>query len=996
MPSTGSRSSSPPRTFRPSTDGPTDTGGQGAAATQRTHARIGALVRIAALVALLLPASARAGSDPDQTWATIATAHFDIHYHDGGRDMALHAAAVAEEALAKLAPVLGWTPSERIQVVLRDESDGANGFASAANYDRLTLLASPPEADAELGNYDDWLHLLITHELTHILHLDNVSGVPGVFNDVFGKVLLPNQATPNWFIEGLATWAESAYTPAGRVGDAWFEMYIRTSVLAGDPLDLSEMTAPPARLPRATSWYAYGGAFLTFIVREKGTDALREMLRLYGRRLIPYGLNSVAREAFGESLVDLYARWMAELRVRYAAFERDRRALGLMEGEQVTTSGEFNGNIGFRPGTNELAYVISDGKSRSHMVLRDLDTGEETTILTCYGGCGRPTFSPDGQTLYYSRSDITKTYYRFRELARLDLATGHVERVTHGRRLRDPDLAPDGRTLAFVTTQWGRTELRTMDLQTGDERLLLGSEGDRQPSMPRWSPDGSGLVLSMQVDGVRDLWWLDPGTGALRRLTRDVPRDVNPSFTPDGSHVLYASSAEGVWDLFALRLSDGRRLRVTRVLTGALQPEVDPAGRSLWFRRWSTEGWDLARMDYDPSRWEPQDDAPDDAALAARSYVAPEPEVDEEEPYDPSWTLWPRSWFPDITFLSGDAITLGLKLGGSDAVGHHAWVLSSQWTVDDARPVVVAAYSNDRFLPSIGVSGAWFRHDNLAFDGRGYVLYEEEILLGSLSLGVPFPGLDESFAMSIRFDVQHARPTETPAARAEPDYVRARLPDGRTSLGITTAWAYDNTESYSWSVTSELGRRLSMSFYLNPPLADGDAMSYALRWSWTEYLPALWLDHHVWALRLQGGVSGGGGRQTFRVGGIPERDLVDDILNQRGIGGAQLRGFAPGALAGDQFHLANGEYIFPIAYVHRGLGTLPIYLGRVYGLVFADVGTATRGALLDAEWSAGVGAELRATFDLLYGAGLTLRLGFAQGVTDGGETQVYFVSGGGF
>ena len=951
---------------------------------------------LVALTALAATLPAQAGSDPYQRWDSIATEHFDIHYHDGGRDVALHAAAVAEEALARLSPVLGWMPDERVQVVLRDESDGANGFATASGYDRLTLLTFPPEADAELGNYDDWLHLLITHELVHVLHLDNVSGVPGVINDIFGKVLLPNQATPDWLIEGIATWAESAFTPAGRVGDAWFEMYIRTSVLAGEPLALDEITAAPARLPRATSWYAYGGTFVTFLVREKGADALREMIRLYGRRLIPYGVNSVAREALGESIVDLYDRWMAELRERYEAFAAERRSQGLIEGARITTRGEFNGNLSFRPGTRQVACVVADGTRRSHLVLRDMDTGEETDVVTCYGGCGRPTFSPDGQTLYYSRTDIHRTTYRFKDLVRVDVDTGHVERLTDGRRLRDPDLAPDGHTLAFVTTRWSRTELRTLDLDTMEERVLIDSSGMRQPSMPRWSPDGSAIVLSMQADGVRDLWWLDVATGALRRLTHGVARDVNPSFTPDGTHVLYASSAEGVWDLFALRLADGARFRITRVLSGALQPVADPSGREVWFRQWSVQGWDLARLPLDPSTWEPVDTPEDADALATRHYEAPAPQVEGEEPYDPTWTLWPRSWFPDITFLSGDAVSLGLSLGGGDVVGHHRWAVSTSWSVDDPRPVIVAAYDNDQLLPSLGISGAWYRYDSLAYDGSAYVSYEEEVLLGSLGVGLPFPGLDESLAMSFRFDVQYARPTEEITPRREPDWVRPRLPRARTSIGFTSAWAYDDTESYTYSVVPELGRRLSMTFYVEPSIEDGDSLGWATRWAWTEYLPALWADHHVWALRLQGGVSGGSGMSAFRVGGIPERDLVDDLLNQRGIGGAQLRGFAPAALVGDQFHLVNAEYVFPIAYVHRGLGTLPLYLGRVYALVFVDAATATRETLADALWSAGVGAELRATFDLLYGSPLTLRLGFAQGATEGGETQVYFVSGGGF
>ena len=956
-----------------------------------------ALAAATAVVTLLGAATAMAGSDPHQHWSTIETEHFDVHYYEGGEAVAHRVAAIAEEANATLAPVMGWEPNERTQIVLRDESDGANGFATASSYNQITVLAFPPEADSELGNFDDYLRVLVFHEYTHILHLDNATGLPGLGNAVFGKTFLPNNVLPDWLIEGIATWVESAYTPSGRVHDAFFEMYIRASVLAGEPIVPAELTGSPLRLPRATAWYAYGGTFVTWLVKRKGEDALRTFARLYGRRVLPYSVNLTAKEAFGETLVDLYDQWLADLRLRYAELASDLEAKGLVQGEAFTDRGEFNGSVRFRPGSRELVYVISDGLERSRMVLRDMDTGQERMIVRCYGGCSQPTFSPDGATLYYSRSEPYQTFYRYEDLVRVDVETGEVTRLTEGRRLRDPAVSPDGRTVAFVSSRWGKTDLLVRDLDTGDERVVVPSEDYRQPAAPTWAPDGKTLAISMQVDGVRDLYLVDVATGALSRLTRDVARDVHPAFTADGRYVLYSANPTGIWDIYAIRVADRQRFRVTRVLTGVMQPVVDSRMTEIVFRRYSTRGWDLARLPFNSDSWTPLPPAADTPErLAARHYEPDPARIREEEAYNPAWTLWPHSWFPDISFLTGDALSIGLTLTGSDVVGHHAWLVSSEWTTDDARPAVVATYVNSAFLPSISLSGAYFRYDRLAFAGSDTVAVEEEILLGSLSLGLPFPALEDSLAMAFRIDVLNRRPIDAPEVRPEPDGLRPRLPRTRTEVDLTTSWAYDDTESYFFSISPERGRRLSLSFHVVPPLSPEDALSYAFRYSWTEYLPALWLDHHVWALRAQGGVSGGEGRDVFRIGGIPDRSLVDDILNQRGIGGAQLRGYQPSSLSGDQFHLANAEYLFPILYVHEGIGTLPVFLGRVYGLVFADVGAATSGPFEDARWKTGIGAEVRATFDIMYAGSLTLRLGFGQGLAEGGESQVYFVSGGGF
>ena len=294
-------------------------------------------------VALLFALPGRA-ADPHLDWFTFRTAHFSVHYHTGGEAFARRAAATAEEAYGVLTSSLGWLPiDDTIHVVCTDQSDGANGFARVEPYDGMTLQAFSPEADTDLDAYDDWLRLLVYHELTHVLHLDQVSGAPTWVNAVLGKTIMPNLAHPSWFIEGLATWVESTYIPRGRVRSASFEMYLRAAWLGGTlPESIGGLTGDPLNRPGATWAYAFGSRFVTWIIERHGVEALKDYVRRYGNRILPYGLNNVARAAFGEDFVKMFHQWRENyvLRVTNRVFaERD---LGIIEGIRLTTAGHVH------------------------------------------------------------------------------------------------------------------------------------------------------------------------------------------------------------------------------------------------------------------------------------------------------------------------------------------------------------------------------------------------------------------------------------------------------------------------------------------------------------------------------------------------------------------------------------------------------------------------------------------------------------------------------
>ncbi len=63
-----------------------------------------------------------------------------------------------------------------IDVVLSDDVDFSNGSATPYPTSRIVIYANPPVFESALRYTNDWGQLVITHELTHIFHLDRTRG----------------------------------------------------------------------------------------------------------------------------------------------------------------------------------------------------------------------------------------------------------------------------------------------------------------------------------------------------------------------------------------------------------------------------------------------------------------------------------------------------------------------------------------------------------------------------------------------------------------------------------------------------------------------------------------------------------------------------------------------------------------------------------------------------------------------------------------------------
>lgn len=961
-------------------------------ARKTRSAAFGAGCVLALTLALLACSRGRAvaqAPDPSLDWRTIETPHFRVHYHQPLGLLARRTAAVAEQAHSTLSQIFSFEPGDRVEVVLTDESDSANGSATALPYDTIRLYAEAPDDLSPLADYDDWMTMLVTHEHTHILHLDQATGLPAFINAILGKIYMPNHVSPRWLLEGVAVWQESALTSAGRLRSSQWQMYLRMDLLEDRFMTLAQVSNDADRWPHGNAAYLYGSEFVAFVAQHHGREALAQVIRDYADSVLPYGINRVFERATGHTVEELWDDFRAEKLAQAQALLSRIEAEGRVEGERLTRHGEIARAPRFLP-DGRLAYMRSDNRSRPRLVVVDPRGDIEHEIVRINGG-GEAAVLADGHTLLYARIDAHRDIYAFHDLFERDLATDHERRLTDGLRAREPDVSRDGRWVTFVTSRAGSAHLWVAERHDvrGTMRELARGPLYTQFYTPRWSPDGRTIAFSRwSPGGFRDVVLVDVATDRLTALTRDRAMDTGPTWSHDGQSLYFSSDRSGVANIYVYRLPTGSLSQLTNVVAGAYQPAISADGQRLVYVGYTSYGFDLFELDLTQVSARPARPYPDARPLPAGTDALFHA---ESRDYDPLPTLYPRSYFVDLAADSWGP-QIGVSFAGEDVLSFHRWnarlgvgVMRGSWRLD-------AGYSYNR--SPLGVSAHVFRNESLlgglevAGESRNWT---QEAVGASAAMQYRFPASFRSSAIGLSYSGTYTRASE-PFARADeldPNTPPPRLPETGFFSTLRFGWSYTDVERYGYDISASNGRSIAISASVSDPVIGSQYRVLTLDWSITQYVP-LW-EQHVIALRYAGGISGGDLRRRglYAVGGFPQVNPLDSLLAPVVLGGAALRGYPVNARIGSQYHLAQIEYRLPLYRFNLGHATLPFYLNRVYAGVFCDVGDAFSGNFDFATLRVGAGAEIIVDFTLFYLLGFSLRVGYARGFMEGGIDQVY-------
>jgi len=205
----------------------------------------------------------------------------------------------------------------------------------------------------------------------------------------------------------------------------------------------------------------------------------------------------------------------------------------------------------------------------------------------------------------------------------------------------------------------------------------------------------------------------------------------------------------------------------------------------------------------------------------------------------------------------------------------------------------------------------------------------------------------------------------------------------------TLTYSYSDARRFVRSISSEEGQRLLLSLRISDPALGSSYSYWQLTSRLSRYFAMPWSSggrplHHALALRAQFGIAKGdlSNRHLYFLGGFQQDDFVRNVINPTSISSTArvLRGFRRRAFAGEAYALGTAEYRFPIWNVEAGAWTLPVYLRRLHGAVFADAGDAFTPSKRDFKLHAGAGVELRAEVVLGWILPTDLRFGCARGL----------------
>jgi Tol biopolymer transport system component len=963
---------------------------------------------------------------PRGRWFTLETPHFNIHFYEEERAFAEKVAHFAERAFRLNTRYLNWRPTPPVNVLLSDISDEANGSASSIPYTFINAFGVPPDSLDELNDFDDYVKLLITHEFTHVVHLDTMfSPCALVVNSLLGRTYAPNLAQPIWFIEGIAVLLESRQTTAGRLRSSFYDMHLRVPFLEGRLFGFDQISSIPKAYPEGTAAYLYGSNLLRYIEDRYGPEKIREISHRYADTCIPGGINRTAIEAVGRGYVGIFGAglvddWRRSIAHRYTLEVEEAARRPLTTGAVRLTwdapgpRGEGPGARFFPDGT--LAYHRANDDQSPAYVRLDPASGARRLIADMQGG-GPAAPTPDGQALIFQRLNflplpwriLTASDLSWNDLYRLDVASGAIHQLTNGVRAHEPDVSPDGQTIVCVLVGTGRRELALVPISGGVPRVLMrGAPG--LAFTPAFSPDGRLIAYSrMKPGGYRDIHIYDLATATDRAITVDRALESDPRFSPDGRYVLYSSDRTGINNIYAYELATQRILQVTNLVSGAFQPAVSPDGRRLVFTGFTTDGFDLWTMPYDPASFllakpfanarldSPRDpDAETDSPDAVPEDAAAVPFPQRVTPYIPWKYMYPRQW---TVSLVGDPFgmgqTLQIQTGISDPAGIHGIGFNLLFPLSGS-PSAQVVYNYYRFWPQLGLTLTKVDQvtNGLIVDGRN-LNYTQRNLSLTASTVLPVLRTPEASAnISFAYDYAAYGPI-------------SRIPVGDPTGGITVkpeigpyadlklSWQYFGAHSWPYSISAQEGRNLTLNLRLADPTLGGRFRMAGVEWAWTEYFTPPWARLHALALLTQGGFSVGDKRQFWSVGGYAYQDVLRSILLMQQQF-AFLRGYPANIASGDGYVVASAEYRAPLVWIERGVQTFPLYLRRIWGTAFVDVGNAFQGPFHASDLKADAGVEAHLQFMTFYSYEGQIQLGYARGFQAGGGNQFYFVAAANF
>jgi hypothetical protein len=513
---------------------------------------------------------------PEVDWQQLRTEQGRIIFPAGYEARAQRVASLIDRLATEHTRSIGEKLYD-IDLILQTPNITVNGYVGLGPF-RSEFYVTPPQSFSLLSQ-TEWVDLLTIHEFRHVQQTSNerrgITNLASILQGQLGWAVLSNIATPNWFAEGDAVIAETAFSAAGRGRTPAFSGDFR-ALLGRNRIYRYSKARNGSFRDLVPDHYRYGYALLTYARERFGNDVWRRVLHEGAAYRSPfYSFSRALKRETGYTTKELYYTVMADLEQQQDSL---RASLSPLLAGLPVTQGDRD--------IRDYRFPFEDGEGRllalrtSYRELPALvEVGDPDRIITQIGIQREPWLHGSGRFVLWTeyRQHPRYTNQSYSEIVRYELRTGRREVLTQGGHYLSASLSPDERRIVAVYYDplAAGPELHVINSANGERLFTRTFSANTTLSWPRFAPDGNRIYFFGQTRAGVSIEEWNTETDELRtiRPTGREPIDML-SVTATGQ-LLFTNGRSGVDNVIRLDPATGSERQLTNVAVGAYYPRLE-------------------------------------------------------------------------------------------------------------------------------------------------------------------------------------------------------------------------------------------------------------------------------------------------------------------------------------------------------------------------------------------------------------------------------------
>jgi hypothetical protein len=855
--------------------------------------------------------------DPSAKWSTLTETHAIWIYDSRHKELAYQYAKNFRRMFPQLKAMFKEFP-EKTTFVIVDQTDMPNGSATVFPYPLVTIFPVIPVPNSPIGETDDSLFEILAHEYTHILNLNPVHGGMKPLSWIFGSIIRPNSYLPRWYSEGLAVFAETYYMPrGGRLRSQNFEGMVRAFHLdnSWSNLSIDQLNDFQPDWLGGRRAYLLGGALFFELVDKKNIDPIYTLNQRYSRRM-PYFINGPLEDEIDKSYSELLSNTYAHLTELAQKQLAPVQASKVTVGTKLAIQGFDNYHPIFSPDGRYLAFVSRDHNVPGSILLQDnvnADYSKEPHRIAFGIDILHLAWSPDSKILAYNSIQRFKRFYTYSEIHLYDVEKKTTTKLTKGGRTGSMAFTADGKKIIFAQNTPGSKRISEVSLDTKAVRVLYDPK-KIGTNIFGITVQGNDVAFVEQFSEKHELKLLNLADLSLKTLNQNI---TVSRIQKTSKGLLVASTKSGIDNLYLLpELKDaadlGNAKSITNSATRILDGDINPVNGSLVYSEQTGSGVLIKHIP--ESEW--ANAAPTPKVEPLLNIPTPkmvETSTQEDPLAEGSYSPWgymiPRYWMPFGAALDG-GVSLQASTGSVDPIGNHAYSLAAEWDSLTKQTGGTLSYSNNTTPLGLNFSA----NQVYRYSYTNQAILKDTGAAISATYDIPF--MFKSWDLSLGW------------RHSNTDFVNSTI----ERSGPTAVIGYNSAIQRGYEISPESGSAFSLSNQAY--IEDLGNIGYnKTNLSARHYFSSSWMpSRHVLFSQINATYA-----PELNSTALFTSTLNGSFASNLLIPPFLVRGYPSGNILGNNMAVANLEYRFPIWYIYKGIGTVPLYFRTLHGAVIGDV-----------------------------------------------------------